>query len=97
MQSLVDYCSRRLLCEPGGALTLDEPILILPDGGWLLFASPRVKDKQPYWPDNLMKRYIRQVARKAGINKNIGWQTFRHSFGTRLKANGKTQRPYRSS
>ena len=35
-----------------------------------------------------MKRYIKQVAREAGINKNIGWHTFRHSFGTLLKANG---------
>ena len=34
-----------------------------------------------------MKRYIRPVARKAGITKNIGWHTFRHSFGTLLKAN----------
>lgn len=33
-----------------------------------------------------MKRYIRPVARKAGITKNIGWHTFRHSFGTLLKA-----------
>lgn len=23
-----------------------------------------------------------------GINKNIGWHTFRHTFGTLLKANG---------
>jgi len=35
-----------------------------------------------------MKRYIRPVAREAGINKNIGWHTFRHSFATLLKANG---------
>jgi integrase len=35
-----------------------------------------------------MKRYIKPVAREAGINKNIGWHTFRHSFGTLLKANG---------
>jgi site-specific recombinase XerD len=47
-----------------------------------------MKGKQPYWPDNLMKRYIRPVAREVGINKNIGWHTFRHSFGTLLKANG---------
>ena len=47
-----------------------------------------MKGKQPYWPDNLMKRYIRPVARKAGITKNIGWHTFRHSIGTLLKANG---------
>jgi len=53
-----------------------------------VFASPTVGGKQPYWPDNLMKRYIKPVARKAGITKNIGWHTFRHSFGTLLKANG---------
>ena len=53
-----------------------------------VFASPTVGGKQPYWPDNLMKRYIRPIARKAGITKNIGWHTFRHSFGTLLKANG---------
>jgi site-specific recombinase XerD len=44
--------------------------------------------KQPYWPDNLMKGYIKPVAQKAGITKNIGWHTFRHSVGTLLKANG---------
>ncbi len=57
------------------------------DGDWV-FASSRMKGKQPYWPDNLMNRYIRPVARQAGITKNIGWHTFRHSFGTLLKANG---------
>lgn len=58
----------------------------MPDD-WV-FASPSMGGKQPYWPDNLMKRYIKPVARKAGIRKNIGWHTFRHSFGTLLKANG---------
>ena len=53
-----------------------------------VFASPTMKGKQPYWPDNLMKRYIRPVARKTGIQKQVGWHTFRHSFGTLLKANG---------
>ena len=53
-----------------------------------VFASPTMKGKQPYWPDNLMKRYIRPVAEKAGIQKRVGWHTFRHSFGTLLKANG---------
>jgi integrase len=28
------------------------------------------------------------VAKANGINRNIGWHTFRHSFGTLLKANG---------
>jgi site-specific recombinase XerD len=53
-----------------------------------VFASPTMKGKQPYWPDNLMKRYIRPVVQKAGIQKRVGWHTFRHSFGTLLKANG---------
>ncbi len=53
-----------------------------------VFASETMRGKQPYWPDNLMKRHIRPVARAIGINKNIGWHTFRHSFGTLLKANG---------
>jgi site-specific recombinase XerD len=57
------------------------------DEDWA-FASPTMKGKQPYWPDNLMKRYIKSVARKAGITKNIGWPIFRHSCGTLLEANG---------
>lgn len=35
-----------------------------------------------------MKRHILPVARANGINKRIGWHTFRHSFGTLLEANG---------
>ena len=38
---------------------LSSPI----NGDWV-FASPRMKGKQTYWPDNLMKRYIMPVARK---------------------------------
>jgi site-specific recombinase XerD len=56
-------------------------------GDWV-FASPSMQGKQPYWPDNLMKRYIKPVARANGIHKNIGWHTFRHTFGTLLKDNG---------
>jgi integrase len=53
-----------------------------------VFASETMRGKQPFWPDNLMKRHIRPVARANGINKQIGWHTFRHTFGTLLKANG---------
>ena len=53
-----------------------------------VFASETMKGKQPYWPDNLMKRHIQPVAKAIGIHKKIGWHTFRHSFGTLLKANG---------
>jgi integrase len=50
-----------------------------------VFASETMRGKQPYWPDNLMKRHIRPVAKANGIHKKIGWHTFRHSFGTLLK------------
>ncbi|HEX4029549.1 MAG TPA: tyrosine-type recombinase/integrase [Terracidiphilus sp.] len=53
-----------------------------------VFASEAMRGKQPYWPDNLMKRHIRPVAKANGIHKRIGWHTFRHTFGTLLKANG---------
>ena len=61
-----------------------------------VFASETMRGKQPYWPDNLMKRHIRPVAKAHGINKNIGWHTFRHSFGTLLKANGEMSKPFRN-
>lgn len=35
-----------------------------------------------------MKRYFKPTARELGINTDIGWHTFRHSFGALLKANG---------
>lgn len=53
-----------------------------------VFASETMKGKQPYWPDNLMKRHIRPVAKANGIHKSIGWHIFRRTFGTLLKANG---------
>lgn len=53
-----------------------------------IFASETMRGKQPFWPDNLMKRHIRPVAKANGIHKRIGWHTFRHTFGTLLKANG---------
>jgi integrase len=53
-----------------------------------IFASPVMQGQQPYWPDNPMKRYVRPAARRCGIDKRIGWHTFRHSFATLLKGNG---------
>jgi hypothetical protein len=58
------------------------------DSDWV-FASPTMQGKQPYWQDNLMMRYIKAAVRRVGIYKNRGWHTFRHSFRTILKANGK--------
>jgi integrase len=41
-----------------------------------IFASETMRGKQPYWPDNLMKRHIRPVAKANGIHKKIGWHNF---------------------
>jgi site-specific recombinase XerD len=53
-----------------------------------VFASPHTHGKSPYWPDILLSRVIRPAAARAGIQKHIGWHTFRHSFSTMLMANG---------
>jgi integrase len=53
-----------------------------------VFASPRTRGRRPYWPDSLLSRVIRPAAVRAGIQKHIGWHTFRHSFSTILVANG---------
>ncbi|MGE5055994.1 MAG: tyrosine-type recombinase/integrase, partial [Acidobacteriota bacterium] len=56
-------------------------------GDWL-FASSRMRGEKPYSPDTLLSKVIRPAAKRAGIEKRIGWHTFRHSFATLLKANG---------
>ncbi len=53
-----------------------------------VFASPATHGKQPYWPENLLRRHIRPAAKRCGIDKPIGWHTFRHSYATHLNANG---------
>jgi integrase len=53
-----------------------------------IFASKHTKGKSPYWPDIVLSRVIRPAAVRAGIEKHIGWHTFRHSFSTMLMANG---------
>src|SRR5215470_12093580 len=35
-----------------------------------------------------LRRHVRPAAKRCGINKRIGWHTFRHSYATHLKANG---------
>jgi len=49
-----------------------------------VFASPHRKGEYPFWPDILLAKIIRPAALRAGIQKRIGWHTFRHSFSTLL-------------
>jgi integrase len=53
-----------------------------------IFASPRSQGKHPFWPDALLQKIIRPAALRAGINRKIGWHTFRHTFSTLLIGNG---------
>lgn len=57
-------------------------------GDWL-FASPRTMGKRPYWPGMLLRRHVQPAAKRLGINKRVGWHTFRRSFATLLYANKK--------
>jgi len=49
-----------------------------------VFASPHRQGKKPYYGQALMESYIRPVALKLGIEKRIGWHTFRHTYSTLL-------------
>jgi len=53
-----------------------------------VFASQRMKGRQPLWPESLWRRYGKPAVQKAGISKRVGWHTFRHSYTTLLKNNG---------
>jgi integrase len=53
-----------------------------------VFASPYRGGRKPYWYQSLMRNRIREVARCVGINKKIGWHTFRHTCATLLRASG---------
>jgi integrase len=53
-----------------------------------VFASPDKKGTQPLWPENILRRYIRPAVEKCGIQKRVGYHTFRHSLATVMKANG---------
>src|SRR6266403_4737549 len=46
-------------------------------GDWV-FASKRYRGRIPYWGQAILRKYIRPVAQRAGIQKQFGWHTFRH-------------------
>ena len=56
------------------------------DSDWI-FASPVKDGETPYRPDSALERVIKPAVKLAGISKTIGWNTFQHSCGTRLRAN----------
>ena len=57
------------------------------ENGDYIFASPKMKGKQPLWLDTVIKKIIKPAATKSGIRLK-GWHTLRHTYSALLKANG---------
>lgn len=53
-----------------------------------VFASRRYRGRKPIWGQAVLRRYIRPVAQRVGIQKRFGWHTFRHTFSTLLRSVG---------
>jgi len=53
-----------------------------------VFASRLHNGRKPYWGPVILRKYIQPVAKRLGINKRIGWHTFRHTYSTLLKSLG---------
>jgi len=55
-----------------------------------VFASPYHVGKTPYWPNTVLDKVIRPAALEVGINKHIGWHTFRRTVATLLVSQGES-------
>jgi integrase len=53
-----------------------------------VFASPLSFGQLPYWPDMLLRRHILPAAKRLGIQKRIGWHTFRRTAASLLMSSG---------
>jgi integrase len=53
-------------------------------GDWV-FASTRTNGKRPIWGQSVMRKRILPVVKSLGIDKRVGWHTFRHSYSTLLR------------
>lgn len=53
-----------------------------------VFASKRRRGRRPYWGQAILRKYIRPVAQRVGIQKRFGWHTFRHTYSTLLRSVG---------
>ena len=53
-----------------------------------VFASRRHRGRKPIWGQAILRKYIRPVAQRFGIQKRFGWHTFRHTFSALLRSVG---------
>jgi len=52
------------------------------------FCKQRHRGRTPLWGQAILRRYIRPLAQRAGIQKRFGWHTFRHTYSTLLRSVG---------
>jgi integrase len=71
-----------MLCQTGE----NSAFTTKPDD-WV-FASRRHRGRRPYWGQAILRKYVRPVAQRVGIQKCIGWHTFRHTYSTLLRSVG---------
>jgi len=53
-----------------------------------IFASRRHRGRRPFWGQAILRRYVRPILQRVGIQKCIGWHTFRHTYSTLLRSVG---------
>ena len=53
-----------------------------------VFASRRYRGRKPIWGQAILRKYIRPTAQRVGIQKRLGWHTFRHTYSTLLRSVG---------
>ena len=53
-----------------------------------VFASRRHRGRKPIWGQAILRKHIRPVAQRVGIEKQFGWHTFRHTYSTLLRSVG---------
>ena len=53
-----------------------------------VFASRRYRGRMPYWVQAILRKHVRPVAQRVGIQKCSGWHTFRHTYSTLLRSVG---------
>lgn len=67
------------------ALLLHRERCVPTPEGWL-FANPTTG--RPYHQEEIQKRHIRKAGIAAGVGRDIGWHTFRHSYRSWLDETG---------
>jgi integrase len=57
------------------------------ESNWL-FAGERKDGESSVWPDSILAKIVQPAAKRAGIVKQIGWHSMRHTYSCLLRANG---------